>query len=272
METQSSIDQSCEIPAADRVSCRPPFGDENLEQTKAQSAKPWGLIGTFGWSCIIVFAYFLAAVFAVGFVAKTGLAPLSNLQANGHARNGIYFAVGSAFASLVAIAVCFNAVWIRRGMRANDYLGLHWPKPFVASRWIGAFVAYMIILEIALNVFGQRISSGGIVQLFATAGAVKPLLWISMVVIGPAMEELCFRGFLFTGLNHSFLRGPGAIVITSILFTLCHDQRDSLNLMETSAIGFFLAITRLETNSVPLCIFFHSSVNFVLMLLQMNAR
>lgn len=72
-----------------------------------------------------------------------------------------------------------------------------------------------------LNEALQRPPPEFVSQLYATA-SYRPWLWSAVCLCAPAAEEVFLRGFLFAGLAASRLRAGGAIVVTTVVFTLLH--------------------------------------------------
>ena len=74
-------------------------------------------------------------------------------------------------------------------------------------------------------------------------------------------EELFARGFLYRGWSESVLGPIGAIVLSSMVWTLLHLQYDWYFLGEVFSIGLLLGYFRYRTNSIWLTIFMHGLNN-----------
>src|SRR5258707_9294717 len=75
------------------------------------------------------------------------------------------------------------------------------------------------------------------------------LLVIAFVVAAPISEEFFARGFLYRGWSESFLGPPGAIMLSSLVWTALHLQYDWLILGEEFSIGLLLGFHRNRFNS-----------------------
>jgi len=69
------------------------------------------------------------------------------------------------------------------------------------------------------------------------------------------------RGFLYRGWSESFLRVPGAIILSSLVWTLMHLQYDWFFLGEVFSIGLLLGYLRYRSNSTWLTIVIHGLNN-----------
>jgi hypothetical protein len=103
---------------------------------------------------------------------------------------------------------------------------------------------------------------GFMVDIDATA-RFRPLLWFALIVMAPLFEESLFRGFLIPGMQRSFLKAPGAILLTSALWALIHSQYEPFHIGIIFVGGILLGTARVSTGSLPLCIFLHATMNII---------
>jgi hypothetical protein len=87
------------------------------------------------------------------------------------------------------------------------------------------------------------------------------LLVIAFCVAAPVTEEFFVRGFLYRGWSESFLRPWGAILLSSLVWTLMHMQYDRFFLGEVFSIGLLLGYLRYRANSTWLTIAIHGLNN-----------
>lgn len=88
------------------------------------------------------------------------------------------------------------------------------------------------------------------------------IFFITLAITGPLIEELVFRGFMFSGFASSFLRPAGAIIVTALLWAGLHYFTGGLFLMFYLIIpGLAVGIARYKTNSLLTPIMMHSLVN-----------
>ena len=91
-------------------------------------------------------------------------------------------------------------------------------------------------------------------------------LFIGLVVAAPLVEEVVFRGFLYTGLRSKMRFWP-ALLITSLFFGLVHGEFfPSFNftaVIVTFFLSFFLVYVKERTNSLTAPIVIHAMNNFL---------
>lgn len=91
------------------------------------------------------------------------------------------------------------------------------------------------------------------------------LICIQMIIIGPIVEELLFRGILLRSLLEKFYKNPfKAIIYTSLVFGVLH-----LNLMQgiiSFGGGIILGIIYYYTKSIKLCMLTHILNNLLIII------
>jgi len=92
----------------------------------------------------------------------------------------------------------------------------------------------------------------------------------TIVLCGPIVEEIMFRGFLQ---KHLSIKLPPwlAILITSTLFALAHYKIIS-NILPAFMVGIFCGIIYYRTNKLILCILYHSFFNLLGWFLQLSSK
>jgi len=88
------------------------------------------------------------------------------------------------------------------------------------------------------------------------------LLVIAFAVAAPLWEELFARGWLYRGWSESRLGPYGAILLSSIVWTVMHLQYDWFFFGEIFSIGLLLGYLRYRSNSTWLTIVLHGLNNF----------
>ena len=91
-------------------------------------------------------------------------------------------------------------------------------------------------------------------------GQPWPVLILATVVLGPAAEELIFRGLTYSRLK-SYVPVPWAVVISSLLFGLYHGNM--IQFIYTTIMGLFLAFIYEKSGGLPACIIAHMALNAV---------
>jgi membrane protease YdiL (CAAX protease family) len=86
-------------------------------------------------------------------------------------------------------------------------------------------------------------------------------LALAVIVIGPAGEEILFRGFLFRGWVRPGLPGAFAVAFISLLWTALHVQYDWFGITQVFLIGLVLGWLRWRSGSTTLTLVLHILVN-----------
>lgn len=93
------------------------------------------------------------------------------------------------------------------------------------------------------------------------SGLDLALLVFCVCILAPVVEEVIFRGLAFARLSQSRVGVRGAIIITSLVFTLIHTQYDVMVLAVLSALAFLLGYVRYKTGNLIYCIALHAQIN-----------
>lgn len=182
----------------------------------------------------------------------------------------LLYRYGTAVAGAAQYAITFGIVlWISRGPRMRDILGLRSPR----SWWRAAGVSLLVIIGIyVLIVTTDRFLRAGEEQ------GLTPSAWDSsragayaanavvIALIAPIVEELLFRGA-----GYSLLLPFGsavAIAGTGIAFGLVHGL--VYGLVVLTAFGVALAWLRQRTASIYPCIAVHGLFNAVSLVLAVT--
>lgn len=108
---------------------------------------------------------------------------------------------------------------VRQGRFPASSLDLRAPPRWsTALAWWGAFLAYMLVVEVLLYRAGL-LELGG----FHHQGLPAAVRILGMVLLAPVAEELFFRGVLLNLLHQKLGRWQLAVIIQAALFTLLHN-------------------------------------------------
>ena len=141
---------------------------------------------------------------------------------------------------------------------------------YALTGFVVYFVAYLLLLEAAhvlfpsLNV-NQKQDLGFSTH---TTGLSLGLVFLSLVILPPLVEELLARGFMYSGLRTKLPVIP-AMLITSILFAVAHLQIGSGNALlwvaalDTFTLSLVLVYLREKTGSLWPSIFVHMLKNSI---------
>jgi len=96
-----------------------------------------------------------------------------------------------------------------------------------------------------------------------TTAYFVPFLWFAFIVVAPLTEELFFRGFLFKGIEHSRIGVAGAVVITSLFWSVMHIQYDIYGIANLFISGLLLGLARVKSNSIYTPVAMHILQNII---------
>ena len=92
------------------------------------------------------------------------------------------------------------------------------------------------------------------------------IFFIITVLIIPILEEILFRGIIFSGIEESFLGKGGAVVISAYLWSIPSSSYNPYVLLSNMLLGILLGMSRYKTNSIYVPIILHlinSMIEFI---------
>jgi membrane protease YdiL (CAAX protease family) len=236
------------------------------EAPATSSPGVWKFWGTAFWGFVVFIAMFVGQLAVVGWFLFQQGGPI-NADTFGDAvtvvvSNGKTISL-SVITGLPAVAA---ALWVAiRIKRAGfaDYLALR------SFSWVNLAIGVVALFVLVMGwdalsrATGREVEPGfmGDVLKTARADGALGLLVFAFCVAAPITEELFARGFLYRGWSESFLRVPGAIVLSSLVWTGLHLQYNWYFLGEVFSIGVLLGYIRYRTRSTWLTIILHGLNN-----------
>ena len=153
-----------------------------------------------------------------------------------------------------------GVVKLKKGATVGEYLPLGGVGGRTWLNWLGATAVLVVLSDLTTTALGRPVVPEFMTALYATAQPVW-LLWLALVVGAPLFEETFFRGFLLAGLKASALRPAGAVVATSVLWSLMHLQYDAYGILTVFAMGLLFGMARIRTGSLLVPMALHAAVN-----------
>lgn len=231
-----------------------------------QKPRPWGFWATVGFSCIIAVAYVLSAiVLCISFIAAAKVQD-PDLDIGQYVQslgsNGLFLAISTCVAAPLVIGLVVLFAKIRRDITIKEYLCMNRTGWKELSKWSLVLLAFAGCSD-ALSFFMERpIVPEFVVGAYKTAYFV-PLLWFAFVVAAPLCEEIFFRGFLFKGIENSRIGPTGALIITSLFWSVAHAQYDAYGMASLFVGGLLLGWARLKSNSIYIPVAMHALMNLI---------
>jgi membrane protease YdiL (CAAX protease family) len=228
----------------------------------------WGLAATLVWGSLIAIVFLLAQVFGLALfigMQHPGIeaAEIEQILPTYH-YNGVAVALATFMSLLFCLPLVIAAVKLKKGSSLVHYLGLRLvPAPVFVSCLLvvaGLIGAYDLLTWL----LGREMVPDFSVAIYLSAEGSWFFL-AAIVLAAPLLEEIFFRGFLFTGLAASFVGPAGAVLLTSFAWTAIHVQYEIYWLINIFVIGVALGVARYLTGSVLLTFVLHALINLAAM-------
>lgn len=231
-----------------------------MQLSSNQQAKPWGLGATSLFAIVIA-----SVIVSVQLATESILLHFQPVDADitGAGFLGLVLAVSTLVAAPVGIGMTVMAARLRRGMTLADYLALHVPRTVTVVHWFWYLLAFAVLFHAAEYLLGRPFVTDFELMVFQTAYSL-PLLLLAIVVAAPCLEELFFRGFVFTGILASRLGMVGALLCTSAFWAIMHaTQYAPAELLLIFLGGVLLGYARWKTRSIYVPIGLHALWNLM---------
>lgn len=237
------------------------------ESTAARQPHPWRAAG---WLCVLTALYFLGVFFYIaGYGAYLGvqaskrgelLDPIAvqsaveaHMQTPG-AMAGVYMVQFFLMLPVLLLAADF------KGQSRWNTLALQPFAPGVLGRWCLLLAVFLVAQIAVVGLLGIEPSE----FMQSLAGSRHLPLTLVVVLAAPLLEELVFRGYLFTAWRHSRLGFSGTLLLTSTLFALWHwGQYHWVQTAFIFILALILGYAREKSGSVLLPMLLHSLNNLV---------
>lgn len=226
------------------------------------------------WTLLDLLLFLVFSVFTFAFMGILALAAYSalrpvvgwSLPSRALAQN-TFFLLGVQLAAYILIfGYIYILVVYHYGLAFWE--GMHWGR--LSLRTLLRYVAGGILLTLTIQTAAAFFPDKGtfpLEKMFSSQDASYALA-IFAVLIGPFMEELIFRGVLFS----IFEARAGlifAVVATAVLFAAMHIPEYSgawNHVLFIFAVGLALSIVRALTRSLAPCVILHVTYNGCLMI------
>ena len=245
------------------------LSSENPPLTTAPPPLPprvWKFWGTTLWGLFVFGGLFLGQLAVVIYFMLKRDAP--NISS---AIQDLGGGLTIALSVITGLPGALLTLWIAiRPTRTSfaDYLALHWTSWKSFAIGAAALALLVGVWDLVSRALGREASPGfmGDVLKAAQAEGALWLLVIAFCVAAPVSEELLARGFLYRGWSETALRPGGAILLSSLAWTVLHLQYDWFFLCEVFSIGLLFGYLRYRSNSTWLTIVLHGLNNLAAML------
>lgn len=218
----------------------------------------WSLYSTIIISFIIFVTFTLAQsiiLFLIQKIKSDHVVDLKSLAYN-------YLGIISFFSSICGCICLYFFIKIKN-FEFKKYLNMNLPGIKISLKFFVLTVALILIMELISNAYPSFFDTDFVKESYTNSNNLI-FFYFGVVIFGPLFEELLFRGFLFKGLEKSFIGGHGAVLISSLIFSIIHVQYGFyIIVFLLFPMSLLLGYARLESKSILLPIFLHSFNNFV---------
>jgi len=222
-----------------------------------------GFWGTTLWGIFIFAALFGGQIAVVAYFLVGQDGPIDITTAIRVVGKGLTISLSV----LMGLPAVLLALWIAiRGTRTPfaQYLALRWTPWKDLLIGVVGLVIVIVGWDLMSRAIGHEVEPGFMLDVLRSArddGALW-LLILAFCVAAPVSEELFARGFLYRGWSESFLQVPGAIVLSSLVWTGLHMQYDWYFFGEVFSLGLWFGYLRYRSGSTLLTIVLHGLNNF----------
>lgn len=237
-----------------------------IDVARGPTPRIWKFWGTAFWGFVVFAAMFVGQLAVVGWFLFRQSGSIDQSSFSDAVRAVVSHGLTISLSVITGLPAVVLALWIAiriKGARFADYLALR------SFSWINLAIGVVALFVLVMGwdaisrATGREVEPGFMGDVLKTAredGAIW-LLVIAFCVAAPITEELFARGFLYRGWSESFLRVPGAIILSSLVWTGLHLQYDWYFLGEVFSIGLLLGYLRYRSNSIWLTIILHGLNN-----------
>ena len=222
----------------------------------------WKFWGTALWGLFVFAGMFVGQIAVVAWFVLRQEGPL-DLAAAIHVIGG---GLTISLSVIMGLPAVLAALWIAirlSGTGFADYLALRWPS--WSNLVIGVVGLFVLVMgwDLVSRATGREVEPGfmGDVLKSARADGALWLVVIAFCIAAPVTEEFFARGFLYRGWSETALRPIGAILLSSLVWTVLHLQYDWFFLGEVFSIGLWLGYLRYRSNSTWLTVIVHGCNN-----------
>ncbi len=179
--------------------------------------------------------------------------------------NGSCVALATIASAAICVPVIFvlamaRNIWQIPQITIIAYFNLHRISLQTAIEWSVILICFAVGQDLVSLYTGHAIVPEFVRSIYDSASS-KWLLWIALVLAAPLFEETFFRGFLFKGIQSSWLGTYGAVILTSLVWASIHLQYNFFYMGQIFAVGILLGIARHKTQSLYTPLMMHALMN-----------
>ena len=249
--------------------------EDNLQATQSPPGSGdkspfWGPWITTGFGFAIFFVHSITqivtvAIYGVVLLIISPQKDISLLISAVESELGLILSFAIIASSIVGTVFIILVIKLRRSVSVAEYLGFRVTTLKTLLISLAVAVGFLLLSEAFSLIPGYSSNNDFQINIYKTS-IWPPLFFIAVVLVAPVFEEILFRGFWFEGFRESRIKIVGAILFTSLLWTLLHVQYNIWGMTSIFILGLIIGIVRYRTNSLWCCMLIHIVVNLAAMI------
>ena len=203
----------------------------------------------------------LSVIVSVSMIRPDGSIDMDAYMEKANAAFGEAMPYVLVLSALLTILVFFIVAKIRKKKFAQS-AELNKFKPVTVAPIVIGGIAFNFAISFLMNLipFPEKLVESYENSINQVLGEVGIITWIAAVIMAPIVEELTFRGFMYTRLKQGMPKWI-AIIVSSLAFGIVHGN--VIQGIYTFVFGLSLVWIYERTKSIWSCILFHMSFNLV---------
>lgn len=236
------------------------YSEINKPPLQKKQPITWGLYATVIWGVLVTVVYAAVQLLAMQAYVRGTQEGLSKHSLGSNEYNGVALSL-SSFATLIicGLLLC-GIIKLKKKAIISDYLATHKISIRQVFYWSLAALIFTLSIDSLTYLQGRPVVVDFMTHIYTSTSQLW-LLCLALIITAPLFEELFFRGFLFTGLSQSRLGNNGAVIITSLAWSVIHLQYDLYGVFTIFITGLLLGVARVKTGSVGAPILMHALMN-----------
>ena len=219
----------------------------------------WGLYATVIWGALVTVVYAAVQFTVIQAYMRGTQERLSNRSLDNE-YNGAALSL-SSFATLTICGLLLCVIIkLKKKAIISDYLATHKISIRQVLYWSLAALIFTLSIDSLTYLQGRPVVVEFMTSVYTSTSQLW-LLYLALIITAPLFEELFFRGFLLTGLSQSRLGNTGAVIVTSLAWSVIHLQYDLYGVFTIFITGLLLGVARVKTGSVVTPILMHAIMN-----------
>lgn len=233
---------------------------------ESESSQPahWGFGGTVLWGSVAAVIFIIAQIITLVVLMISQHKDFSESEFKQWliANNGSFLSLTSFVATVVCCSFILAVIKLKKGSVLKEYLAIKPVSRETMLKWLGFLAGLIVLSDLLTTLLGRPLVPESMISAYQTANPLW-MLWVTMMIAAPLLEETFFRGFLFKGFESSFLGPVGTVLVTAGLWAGIHLQYDAYGMATIFCLGLLLGAARLLTGSLLVPLVLHAAANLI---------